>query len=134
MAIPRNVESQRAFQMYSGNTDPDSEPEADGDEVNTNSEIRILRKEVNELREKYGQLKGKIDSLPEVMQRDLKSLGDNLTRDLNHALSQRFGQIDQKIAGMDSDIKALREEVAPLVHNIQNLQISISQHFGTPST
>ncbi len=30
---------------------------------------------------------------------------------------------------MDADIKALRAEVAPLVQNIQNMQISIHQYF-----
>jgi hypothetical protein len=60
-----------------------------------------LRKEVDELREKLDQLKGRVDSLPEVIQRDLKMFKADLIRDLSYSLGQRFGQIDQKILGMD---------------------------------
>ncbi len=142
MALPANTDrqSQRAIhQLLGGNIDPDSEPEGDGgDDGSANSEVRILRKEVNELREKFGHLKGRIDSLPEVIQRDLKMFKDDLIRDLSYSLGQRFGQIDQnildmdkKVVEMDSDIKALGVAVAPLVQNIQNMQISINQYFKT---
>jgi SMC interacting uncharacterized protein involved in chromosome segregation len=142
VALPANTDrqSQRAIhQLLGGNIDPDSEPEGDGgDDGSANSEVRILRKEVNELREKFGHLKGRIDSLPEVIQRDLKMFKDDLIRDLSYSLGQRFGQIDQnildmdkKVVEMDSDIKALGVAVAPLVQNIQNMQISINQYFKT---
>jgi len=142
LALPANTDrhNQRAIhQLLSGNIDPDSEPEGDGgDDGSANSEVRILRKEVNELREKFGQLKGRVDSLPEVIQRDLKMFKDDLIRELSYSLGQRFGQIDQnildmdkKMVEMDSDIKALGVAVAPLVQNIQNMQISINQYFKT---
>jgi hypothetical protein len=37
--------------------------------------------------------------------------------------------MDKKIVEMDSDIKAIRGDVAPLVQNIQNKQISINHYF-----
>ncbi len=130
MALPANADRQRTIhQLLGGNIDPDSEPEGDGDDGSTNNEIRVLRKEVNELREKFGELKGRVESLPELIQRDLKNFKDDLTRDLSYSLGKRFGEIDQKMIEMDADIKALGAAVAPLVQNIQNMQISMHQYF-----
>jgi hypothetical protein len=66
---------------------------------------------VNELREKFGQLKGRVDSLPEVIQRDLKMFKADLIRDLSYSLGQRFGQIDQKILGMDKKIDEMDKKL-----------------------
>jgi hypothetical protein len=90
LAIPANVDHQRAIQqILGGNIDPESEPEGGGGDGSSNSKIRILRKEVNELREKFGHLKGTVDSLPEVIQRDLKMFKDDLIRELSCSLGQR---------------------------------------------
>ncbi len=102
MALPANADRQRTIhQLLGGNIDPDSEPEGDGDDGSTNNEIRVLRKEVNELREKFGELKGRVESLPELIQRDLKVFKDDLTRDLSYSLGKRFGEIDQKMIEME---------------------------------
>jgi hypothetical protein len=120
LAVSANADCKTTIQQLLGdNIDPDSEPEGDGDHGSTTREIRVLWKEVNELREKFGELKGRVESLPEVMGRDLKNFTDKLTRDLSYSLRQIFTEIDQKIVQMVADIKALIVEVVLLVQNIQ---------------
>ncbi len=45
-----------------------------------------MRKEVIELREKFGELKGRIETLLEVMDRDLIIFKDELNRDPRYSL------------------------------------------------
>ncbi len=75
-----------------------------------------MRNEVNELREKYGELKGKLDSLPDLFNRDLNRFKD----ELNNSLVQRFAEVDR-------NINSLRSEIVPIM---QNVQVSINQAYN----
>ncbi len=87
LAISANADCQTTIQqLLGGNIDPDSEP--DGDHESTNREIRVLLKEVNKVREKFDELKGRVKLLPEAMERDLKIFTNELTRDLSYSLKQ----------------------------------------------
>ncbi len=55
-----------------------------------------MRKEVIELREKFGELKGRVETLLEVMDQDLIIFKDGLNRDPRYSLEWLFAEIDQK--------------------------------------
>ncbi len=117
MGLPSNLSPSTLQQILSSNGElHDHDPGSEGGDNGLLKEVRILRNEVNELREKYGELKGKLDSLPELINRDLNRFKD----ELNNSLVQRFAEVDR-------NINSLRSEMVPIM---QNMQVSINKVYN----
>jgi len=124
LSVPSNLSPSALHQLLSSNPDPDHDPESGGGDDSLLREVKILRNEVNELREKYGELKGKLESLPDLINRDLNRFKDDFTNSLNNSLVQRFAEADRNIV---QRFDSLRSD---LVTAMQNMQVSINQVYN----